>query len=63
MKYLLIALKNMRNNRVRAALTLVGVAVAVFVLVFFQSTRHTMSNLVAEAGKENNLVVMKENSW
>jgi hypothetical protein len=63
MKYLQIALKNMKNNRVRAALTLLGVAVAVFVFGFFESTRHTMRSVVLEAGKDNNLVVLKENTW
>lgn len=63
MKYLLLAIKNMKNNRVRTALTLLGVAVAVFVFGFFESTRHTMRSVVLEAGKDNNLIVMKENSW
>ncbi|MBK8207030.1 MAG: hypothetical protein IPK87_09605 [Planctomycetes bacterium] len=63
MKILLLSLKGVKNNRMRAALTMLGVAVAVFVFVFFASTRHTMSNVVAEAGKDNNLVVMKENTW
>jgi hypothetical protein len=63
MKYLLLALKNMKNNRVRAVLTLVGVGVAVFVFVFFESTRHTLHQVVTEAGKDNNLIVMKENTW
>lgn len=63
MKILLLSLKGVKNNRMRATLTMLGVAVAVFVFVFFESTRHTMSNVVAEAGRDNNLVVMKENTW
>ncbi|MCC7509472.1 MAG: hypothetical protein IT464_08865 [Planctomycetes bacterium] len=63
MKYLRMALRNMKSNRMRTLLTLLGVAVAVFVFAFFESTRHTMRNVVTEAAKDNNLVVMKENTW
>jgi cell division protein FtsX len=63
MKYLVLALKNMRNNRTRTLLTMLGVAVAVFVLTFFQSMRHTMHSVVAAAGKDNNLVAIQQNVW
>jgi cell division protein FtsX len=63
MKYLILALKNMRNNPTRTLLTMLGVAVSVFVLVFFQSIRHTMNSVVAQAGKDNNLIIMQQNVW
>lgn len=63
MKLLGFAWKNVRNNPIRAGLTLLGVSVAVFVFCFFQSMQHTMSAVVARAGADNNLVVMKEHTW
>ncbi len=63
MQVLSFAWKNVSNNRVRAILTIVGVSVSVFVFCFFQSMQHTMTEVVVQAGSENNLVVLKEHSW
>jgi len=62
-KFLLLALKNIRENRVRTALTVVGVGVAVFIFCFFQSIQSSMGQIVREAGRYNNLVVMEKNKW
>lgn len=63
MKSLWFVWKSLRNNRLRTALTALGMAVAVFIFCFFQSVSHTMEGVVRDAGKNNNLVVMKENTW
>jgi cell division protein FtsX len=58
-----LPLKNVRNNRLRSLLVLLGVAVAVFVFCFFESVQRTMANVVAQAAMNNNLVVIKEHTW
>lgn len=63
MKFLFLMSRNMWNNKIRTALTIVGVAVAVGVFCFFQSMQSTMDGVVDEAGQMNNLVVLKENAW
>lgn len=63
MRYLSLIPKSLLNNRLRTALTLTGVAVAAFVFCFFESMQHTMTAVVAKAGENNNLVVMKINTW
>lgn len=63
MKFLPLVFKNLKNNRLRTALTVIGVAVAVFVFCFFQSMQATMENVVTKAGEENNLIVLQANSW
>ena len=62
-KILNFAWKNLRVNRVRTLLTVVGVAVAIFIFCFFQSVKSTMDDLVAQAGEMNNLVVMQDTIW
>lgn len=63
MNYLSLMLKNLRNNPLRAALTMAGVAAAVFVFCFFQSMQSTMLSVVEEAGRHNNLVSVQEHTW
>ncbi|MHC4841355.1 MAG: hypothetical protein ACYTDT_10455 [Planctomycetota bacterium] len=63
MKFLALAFKNMKNNRLRTALTVVGVGVAVFVFCFFQSMQATMQGVVDKAGEDNNVVVLREGVW
>lgn len=63
MKFLPLALKNLKNNRLRTSLTVLGVAVAVFVFCFFQSMQSTMASVVTKAGEENNLIVLQANAW
>lgn len=63
MKIIKLGFKNMKNNKLRTGLTVLGVAVAVFVFAFFQSMQSTMQGVVAKAGDENNLIVLKENAW
>lgn len=63
MKVLKLAYKNMKNNKLRTGLTLLGVAVAVFVFAFFQSMQSTMEGVVTQAGENNNLIVLEQNIW
>ncbi|MCC6572295.1 MAG: hypothetical protein IT462_00770 [Planctomycetes bacterium] len=63
MNIVTFSLKNMRHNPIRTALTVIGVAAAVFVFCFFQSMQSTMLGVVEEAGRQNNLVVIKEHTW
>lgn len=63
MKFLPLALKNLKNNRLRTGLTVLGVGVAVFVFCFFQSMQSTMASVVTKAGEENNLIVLQGNMW
>ena len=63
MKFLSLAFKNMKNNRLRTALTVLGVGVAVFVFCFFQSMQATMQGVVDKAGEDNNIVVLREGVW
>ena len=62
-KLIRLAIKGLRGNRTRTVLTVVGVAVAVFIFCFFQSIQSSMARLVGETGKQNNLVVMEKNKW
>ena len=62
-KMLRLALKNIRENRVRTILTIVGVSVAIFIFCFFQSIQSSMGQIISEAAKQNNLVVMEKNKW
>jgi len=62
-KVLRLALKNIRENRVRTILTVVGVSVAIFIFCFFQSIQSSMGQIIREAAKQNNLVVMEKNKW
>ena len=63
LKLIPLAFKCIRENRIRTALTIVGVLVAIFIFCYFQSIQSSMTRLVAEAGKQNNLVVLQENVW
>ena len=63
MRYLSLIPKSLLANRLRTVLTLIGVAVAASVFCFFESMQHTMSAVVAKAAENNNLVVMKINTW
>ncbi len=58
-----LPLKNVRNNRLRSALVLLGVATAIFVFCFFESVQLTMASVVAQASKNNNVVAIKEHTW
>jgi putative ABC transport system permease protein len=58
-----LALKNVRENRVRTLLTVIGTAVAIFIFCFFQSISAKMNRIVSEAGNKNNLVVSEKNKW
>ncbi len=58
-----LPLKNVRNNRLRSALVLLGVATAVFVFCFFESVQLTMASVVDQASRNNNLVAIKEHTW
>ncbi|MFH1421793.1 MAG: hypothetical protein ABIH42_03650 [Planctomycetota bacterium] len=58
-----LALKNIRENKVRAVLTMIGASTAVFIFCFFQSIQTSMGQIVREAGKQNNLVIMEKNKW
>jgi len=62
-RLLRLALKNIRENRVRTILTIIGVSVAIFIFCFFQSIQSSMGDIVSEASKQNNLVVMERNKW
>ena len=62
-RLLRLALKNIRENRVRTLLTIVGVSVAIFIFCFFQSIQSSMRAIVGEASKQNNLVIMEKNKW
>jgi cell division protein FtsX len=63
MNILLLAIKNLKSNVLRTSLTVIGVAVAVFVFSFFLSMQATMENVVTQAGKQNNLIVLQGNAW
>jgi putative ABC transport system permease protein len=63
MRFLPLAIKNIRNNRLRTGLTAGGVAVAMFVLTLFLSMETTMARVVAGAGENNNLIVLQGNAW
>ncbi|MBZ0137405.1 MAG: hypothetical protein K8I27_13645 [Planctomycetes bacterium] len=63
MKILKLAFKNMKNNKLRAGLTVLGVSVAVFVFAFFQSMQSTMRGVVTRAGENNNLIMLEQNTW
>lgn len=58
-----LPLKNVKNNRLRSALVLLGVATAIFVFCFFESVQLTMASVVEQAGKNNNVVAIKEATW
>jgi hypothetical protein len=58
-----LPLKNVRNNRLRSALVLVGVASAIFVFCFFESVQLTMASVVDQAAKNNNVVAIREHTW
>ncbi|MCC6150803.1 MAG: hypothetical protein IT461_11180 [Planctomycetes bacterium] len=58
-----LPLKNVRNNRLRSALVLLGVATAIFVFCFFESVQIAMAGVVAQASKNNNVVAIKEHTW
>ena len=62
-KLIRLALKNIRENRVRTILTVVGVSVAIFIFCFFESIQSSMGQIVSEASRQNNLVVMEKNKW
>jgi cell division protein FtsX len=63
MKFLPLVFKNLKNNRIRTALTVIGVAVAVFVFGFFLSMQSTMEGVVKQVGDSNNLIVLQGNAW
>jgi cell division protein FtsX len=58
-----LPLKNVRNNRLRSVLVMLGVAAAIFVFCFFESVQLTMASVVEQAGRNNNVVSIKENTW
>lgn len=62
-KLIRLALKNIRENRVRTILTVVGVSVAIFIFCFFESIQSSMGQIISEASRQNNLVVMEKNKW
>ena len=63
LKLVKLALKSIRENHVRTFLTVIGVSVAIFIFCFFQSIQSSMGQIVSEAGRQNNLVVMEKNKW
>ncbi len=58
-----LPLKNVRNNRLRSALVLLGVATAIFVFCFFESVQLSMASVVEQASRNNNVVAIKEHTW
>ncbi len=63
LKLLLLIWKTMKVNRVRTVLTIIGVAVAIFIFCFFQAIQANMDTLIAQAGTQNNLIVFEKNKW
>ncbi|MFC1586947.1 hypothetical protein ACFL54_01440 [Planctomycetota bacterium] len=58
-----LALKNIREHRVATSLTVIGVAVAIFIFCFFQAIQFSMTGIITEAGRYNNLVIAEEGKW
>ena len=63
LKLIRLAFKNIRENRIRTILTVIGVSVAVFFFCFFQSIQSSMGQIITQASEQNNLVIMEKNKW
>ena len=59
-RYLKLIAKNVKQNKLRTTLTMLGIVMAVFIFCFFQSVQIGMKNVTAEAAKLNNLVVVQQ---
>lgn len=62
-KVIPLILRMIREHKLRAGLTILGVAVATFIFAFFEGVQGSMGRVVADASQYNNLVVMEAGVW
>jgi cell division protein FtsX len=62
-KFLPYILKNIRRNKVRTTLTVVGVMVAVSIFVFLGSFESSINATVESASQQTLLVMSQKDAW